>query len=194
MPSLVMAHCSRRASACIFICLLIVTWIQQMSQLLASTRFVWALARDNAFPFATLWRKLSPKSQMPRRATILLITVTIVITCFLCLSSTHITVFIWRSDSYLSLVSKLPDGDRFWNQGWFKADPSLWPSCADVLCHTSCTIPIQWQRCSLSRRAKLLDSAAMEPPACIVGPDHLADSNDLRGLSHWSKKSWATVS
>ncbi|KNZ59201.1 hypothetical protein VP01_1785g3 [Puccinia sorghi] len=141
MPSLVMAHCSRRASACIFICLLIVTWIQQMSQLLASTRFVWALARDNAFPFATLWRKLSPKSQMPRRATILLITVTIVITCFLCLSSTHITVFIWRSDSYLSLMCYVipvvlylfsdkdvlyRDGRNFWTlQQWSRPLASL---------------------------------------------------------------------
>ncbi|KAI7962709.1 hypothetical protein MJO28_000803 [Puccinia striiformis f. sp. tritici] len=140
MLSLVLSHCSHRASACIFSCLLIVTWIQQISQLFASTRFVWALARDNAFPFANQWRKLSTKSQMPRRATTLLITLTILVSCFLGVSQTHVTIFIERSDSYLSLMCYVipvflyllsdkdvlyRDGRNFWTlQQWSR--PLAW--------------------------------------------------------------------
>ncbi|KAA1114713.1 hypothetical protein PGT21_019266 [Puccinia graminis f. sp. tritici] len=146
MLSLVSAHCSRRVSACIFSCLLVITWIQQISQLFASTRFVWALARDNAFPFATLWRKLS-KSQMPRRATILLVTLTILASCFLGVSQTHVTSFIERSDSYLSLMCYLipivlylmcdkdvlyRDGRNFWTlQEWSR--PLAWLALITLL-------------------------------------------------------------
>ncbi|WAQ81359.1 hypothetical protein PtA15_1A699 [Puccinia triticina] len=146
MLSLVLSHCSRRVSACIFSCLLVVTWIQQISQLFASTRFVWALARDNAFPFATLWRKLS-KSQMPRRATILLVALTILASCFLGVSQTHVTTFIERSDSYLSLMCYLipivlyllsdkdvlyRDGRNFWTlQEWSR--PLAWLALITLL-------------------------------------------------------------
>lgn len=147
MPGLVLMHCSRRASVCIFSCLLVVTWIQQISQLLASTRFVWALARDNAFPLASLWRKLSTKSRIPRKATILLITLTITLFCFLSLSQNHITIFIVRSDSYLSLTCYLipialylvndkdvlyRDGRNFWTlQRWSR--PMAWLAFTTLL-------------------------------------------------------------
>ncbi|POW18922.1 hypothetical protein PSHT_05283 [Puccinia striiformis] len=127
MLSLVLSHCSHRASACIFSCLLIVTWIQQISQLFASTRFVWALARDNAFPFANQWRKLSTKSQMPRRATTLLITLTILVSCFLGVSQTHVTIFIERSDSICPCDKDVlyRDGRNFWTlQQWSR--PLAW--------------------------------------------------------------------
>ncbi|MBW0473251.1 hypothetical protein O181_012966 [Austropuccinia psidii MF-1] len=103
MPSLVVVHCSRSVSACIFAFLFFVTWMQQISQFLASTRFVWALARDNAFPLAKLWRKLS-KNRMPKRAAMLIVTLTIIFSCSLGITHPNITLFVVRSDCYLPTI------------------------------------------------------------------------------------------
>lgn len=42
---------------------------QDTAQLLASSRFMWALARDSAIPFSPYLRRLSAGSQLPIRAT-----------------------------------------------------------------------------------------------------------------------------
>lgn len=42
---------------------------QDIAQLLASSRFIWALARDSAIPFSHFFRKLSPNGRLPIRAT-----------------------------------------------------------------------------------------------------------------------------
>lgn len=107
MQFLISAHCPRYATIYILSSVLIVTWIQQASQFLASTRFVWALARDNAFPFANVWRQLSAKSRTPRRAAVLLVALTMTFSFFLAVPNTHFTIVVMRSDFYLSSLGYL---------------------------------------------------------------------------------------
>lgn len=54
-----------------FVLLLIVVGMQfqDIAQLLASSRFIWALARDSALPFSTYFQKLSKSTKIPVRST-----------------------------------------------------------------------------------------------------------------------------
>lgn len=58
----------RPMAFCIVFLLVILMQFQDIAQLLASSRFIWALARDSAIPFSPWLSKLS-KSRIPRRAT-----------------------------------------------------------------------------------------------------------------------------
>lgn len=62
-----------RPLAFVILLLIVILMIfQDTAQLLASSRFLWALARDSAIPFSPYLRRLSPGSQLPIRATWLL--------------------------------------------------------------------------------------------------------------------------
>ncbi|CAH7670822.1 amino acid permease-domain-containing protein [Phakopsora pachyrhizi] len=102
--SLLEAHCPRSATVFILAGLLILTWIQQLSQFLGSSRFAWALARDRAFPWASFWYQLSKGSQIPRRAAMLIVTISIVSSILLGLPQNNFTLVIVRSDFYLSTI------------------------------------------------------------------------------------------
>lgn len=53
----------------ILLLIVILMIIQDTAQLLASSRFMWALARDSAIPFSPYLRRLSAGTQLPVRAT-----------------------------------------------------------------------------------------------------------------------------
>lgn len=53
----------------ILLLIVILMIVQDTAQLLASSRFMWALARDSAIPFSPYLRRLSPGTQLPVRAT-----------------------------------------------------------------------------------------------------------------------------
>lgn len=61
--------------------------LENISQLLAASRFFWALSRDSAIPFAHYWHQISKKRRIPRRATFLLVIVSAV-TCVIDLDNT----------------------------------------------------------------------------------------------------------
>ncbi|EGF99036.1 uncharacterized protein MELLADRAFT_113068 [Melampsora larici-populina 98AG31] len=70
---LIFLHCPKPVAQFIVVCLIIVMFLEDMSQLLTAGRFLWALARDNAIPFPKYWRKTSTGFRIPRRATALLV-------------------------------------------------------------------------------------------------------------------------
>ncbi|KAG0139273.1 hypothetical protein CROQUDRAFT_666734 [Cronartium quercuum f. sp. fusiforme G11] len=75
---LVFWHCPERVAQFIVSCISIMMFFEDLSQTLVATRFYWALARDNAIPFAKYWRQVSTEYRIPRRATILLTLVSVV--------------------------------------------------------------------------------------------------------------------
>lgn len=68
----VFAHCPKPIAQFITISLVITTFIANVSQFLATSRFFWALARDKALPFSKVWRTVTP-DRRPLRATFLMI-------------------------------------------------------------------------------------------------------------------------
>lgn len=69
-PAIILGTLLPRPAAFALLFLLIVLMLMQdTAQLLASSRFIWALARDKALPASPFFRVLSP-SRIPRRATI----------------------------------------------------------------------------------------------------------------------------
>lgn len=70
---LIFVHCPKPVAQFIVVCLIIVMFLEDMSQFITAGRFLWALARDSAVPFPQYWRKTSTELRIPRRATALLV-------------------------------------------------------------------------------------------------------------------------
>lgn len=69
-PAQILTEILPRPLAFIILLLIVILMIfQDTAQLLASSRFMWALARDSAIPFSPYLRRLSAGSQLPIRAT-----------------------------------------------------------------------------------------------------------------------------
>ncbi|KAH9822702.1 amino acid permease-domain-containing protein [Melampsora americana] len=76
---LIFLHCPKPVAQFIVVCLIIVMFLEDMSQVLTAGRFLWALARDSAIPFPKYWRQTSTAFRIPRRATVLLIGLSIAV-------------------------------------------------------------------------------------------------------------------
>ncbi|MBW0481071.1 hypothetical protein O181_020786 [Austropuccinia psidii MF-1] len=71
-------HCPKPVATFIITCLLFCSFAAGISQFLATTRFFWALARDEALPFGKFWKKVTPDGR-PVRATLLFMALSVVI-------------------------------------------------------------------------------------------------------------------
>ncbi|GAA5865779.1 hypothetical protein JCM1840_003257 [Sporobolomyces johnsonii] len=58
----------RRYTTLILVLVLLSIVFQHVAQLLATSRFIWALSRESALPFSTFFRRLSAKHKQPLRA------------------------------------------------------------------------------------------------------------------------------
>ncbi|KAG0151509.1 hypothetical protein CROQUDRAFT_36565 [Cronartium quercuum f. sp. fusiforme G11] len=70
---LLFSHLPKPAAQFVFISLLLIMLSQGVSQMLAATRFAWALARDGVLPYSSYWRQVTPNTRIPRRATGLIV-------------------------------------------------------------------------------------------------------------------------
>lgn len=77
MVDLIYLHCPKPAAHLVIVCLIFTMALSDISQILAASRFFWALARDSAIPFAPYWRQISTAHRIPRKATALLVVVSI---------------------------------------------------------------------------------------------------------------------
>ncbi|PLW22515.1 hypothetical protein PCANC_18609 [Puccinia coronata f. sp. avenae] len=73
----VFAHCPKPVAQFISLSLVITTFIANISQFFATSRFFWALARDKALPMSKIWRKVTP-DRRPLRATFLMMTLSMI--------------------------------------------------------------------------------------------------------------------
>ncbi|BGP19556.1 hypothetical protein JCM10213_000156 [Rhodosporidiobolus nylandii] len=69
-PSIaIIANSIPRAYTTLILVFVLLSFVFQcVAQLLATSRFIWALARESALPFSTFFRRLSPSNRQPSRA------------------------------------------------------------------------------------------------------------------------------
>lgn len=104
---LIFAHCPRPVALLIMCCLLILMFLEDIAQLFAASRFTWAMARDRGFPFAHVWRRVSTEHRIPRMATCLLVSCSILAAAAIDIKENIFTESLITSASYLLLVSIL---------------------------------------------------------------------------------------
>lgn len=68
VAELIYANCPRHFAILILSGAIFVQFCCNVAQLYAATRFLWALARDSAIPFASLLRKVQGQARVPRAA------------------------------------------------------------------------------------------------------------------------------
>lgn len=92
-------HCPKPAAQFVTISLLICHFISNVAQVLGTSRFFWALARDKALPFAKFLRQVTP-DRRPVRASCLLM-LSAILAGIVCLEPTGVVVTIARLTIFL---------------------------------------------------------------------------------------------
>jgi amino acid transporter len=80
------------------------SFIANVSQFLATSRFFWALARDKAIPMGKMWRKVTP-DRRPVRAAFLMIGISMLFSLIAFDPTSNSIIIFDASSAYLVLVS-----------------------------------------------------------------------------------------
>ncbi|KAA1095401.1 hypothetical protein PGTUg99_029591 [Puccinia graminis f. sp. tritici] len=137
------AHCPKPVAQFVVISIVLSSFIANVSQFLATSRFFWALARDKAIPMGKMWRKITP-DRRPLRAAFLLIGISMLFSLIAFDPTSNSIIIFDVSAAYLVLVCYLTplvlyalskkdvydrDGSNVWTLGYL-SKPVTWISVA----------------------------------------------------------------
>lgn len=95
----------RRHTTLVLLCVLASFVFQAIAQLLATSRFMWALARESALPFSDFLRKLSQKDKLPLHAIWAISAIAAPILILLCINTRLISIVVLEAAAVSCMAS-----------------------------------------------------------------------------------------